>query len=119
MVFDQRSVKNYNVREVECPERPEGVEGACFVYLLLCCDSSIYCGSTKNLKNRLKEHDSGEAAVWTKKRRPVKLVYYEIHDSLLLARRREKQIKGWTVKKKWNLISGAWGKPRLSPVDNY
>ena len=93
----------YTAREVECPERPEGVKGRHYVYLLICKDSSIYCGSTADLKNRLKEHNSGEAALWTKKRRPVKLAYYEACDSLLLARRREKQIKGWTVNKKMRL----------------
>jgi len=85
--------------EVECPEP---VEGLYYVYLLLCCDESLYCGSTKNLRNRTKEHNSGEGAAWTKKRRPVKLIYYETYDSLVSARRRERQIKGWTIQK--NLI---------------
>ncbi len=93
--------------EVVCPEL---VEGQFCVYLLHCSDGSLYCGSTENLKNRLKEHNSGEAAVWTKMRRPVKLVYFETHDSLLSARRREKQIKGWTKQKKMNLITGVWEK---------
>ncbi len=104
----------YKIKEVECPERPRacrgGVEGQYFMYLLLCSDDSIYCGSTSNLENRFKEHNLGEAAVWTKKRCPVKLVYYEIHKSLLLARRREKQIKRWAIIKKLNLINGKWGK---------
>ena len=93
--------------EVECPEL---VEGTFFVYLLECSDKSIYCGSTFNLKNRLKEHMSGEAAVWTNMRRPIKLVYFETYNSLVLARRREKQIKGWTAEKKKKLINGIWKK---------
>jgi len=96
-----------NLKEVECPEP---VEGVFFVYLLVCSDGSIYCGSTKNVKNRLKEHNSGEGSCWTKNRLPVKLIYCEPSDSLVSARRREGQIKGWTVKKKLNLISGVWGK---------
>ncbi|MFA5954745.1 MAG: GIY-YIG nuclease family protein [Patescibacteria group bacterium] len=95
------------INEVECPEP---VEGQYFVYLLLCSDLTLYCGSTADLKNRIKEHNSGEAAVWTKSRRPVKLVYSESHDSLLSARQREKQIKGWTIIKKMNLINGSWKK---------
>ncbi|MCX6792593.1 MAG: GIY-YIG nuclease family protein [Candidatus Falkowbacteria bacterium] len=79
-----------------------------YVYLLLCSDRSIYCGSTSNLKNRLKRHNQGDGAQWTKKRCPVKLVYSEIHDTLVSARRRELQIKGWTIKKKLNLINGVW-----------
>ena len=93
--------------EVECPEL---VEGKYCVYLLVCHDQSIYCGSTANLKNRLMEHNLGEAAVWTMMRRPVKLVYFELHDSLVSARRREKQIKGWKIEKKKNLINGIWKK---------
>ncbi len=111
MVYDQlfkmekTSLKIPN--EVECPEP---VEGHYFVYLLQCCDQSLYCGSTSDLKNRLKEHNAGEAAVWTKIRRPTRLVYFETHDSLLSARRREQQIKGWTINKKLNLINGVWKK---------
>ena len=93
--------------EVECPDP---VVGHYYVYLLQCSDHSFYCGSTSDLKNRVKEPQSGEAAVWTKMRRPVRLVYFEIHDSLVLARRREGQIKGWTIQKKMNLINGHWGK---------
>ena len=101
----------FKFKEVECPERSDsGVEGICFVYLLLCRDDSIYCGSTFDLKNRLKKHNHGEGALWTKMRRPVKLVYYETQESLLAARRRETQLKGWTVKKKINLIIGVWKK---------
>ena len=93
---------------------PEAIKGQFYVYLLQCSDHSLYCGSTINLKNRLKEHNSGEAAAWTNKRRPVKLVYYEVYDSLVSARRREKQIKGWTIKKKLNLINGVWKKQIIS-----
>lgn len=96
-----------NTQEIKYPEI---VEGQCYLYILSCNDNSFYCGSTFDLKNRIKEHNVGEAAVWTKKRQPVKLVYFEIHDSLLLARRREKQLKGWTRAKKLNLINGFWAK---------
>ncbi len=96
-----------DLQEVECPEP---VEGSFFVYLLLCVDGSIYCGSTGDLQNRLKEHRSGEATQWTKKRQPIKLVYFEIQDSLIHARRREQQIKGWSKTKKMKLISGTWEK---------
>lgn len=103
---------NFKIEEVECPERLSGVEGEniFFVYILLCSDGSFYCGSTKELNNRIKEHNSGEASVWTKKRKPVKLVYYEIQESLRSARRRERQIKGWRVDKKINLIKGFFKK---------
>ena len=100
-------MENTNIKIIECPEP---VEGVFFVYLLLCKDKSIYCGSTADVIHRLKEHNSGEAAQWTQMRRPVRLVYYESYDSLVGARRRERQIKGWTKKKKTNLIIGKWKK---------
>jgi putative endonuclease len=103
------NTKDYTLREVECPERPQGVEGQ-YVYLLLCSDNSLYCGSTRDLKNRLSEHAAGEGALWTKMRCPVKLVYFEKHRTLLSARKRERQIKGWTIHKKMNLVNGIWSK---------
>jgi len=89
---------------------PEPVEGMFFLYILLCRGGSFYCGSTNDIENRLKEHASGEAALWTRMRRPVRLVYYEKYASLVDARHREKQLKGWTREKKLNLVTGVWKK---------
>ena len=44
------------------------------VYLIRCSDGSLYCGITNNLQKRLKEHDSGKGAKYTRSRRPVELV---------------------------------------------
>jgi putative endonuclease len=44
------------------------------VYLIRCSDESLYCGITNNLKNRLKAHNSGKAAKYTRFRRPVELI---------------------------------------------
>ncbi len=79
-----------------------------FVYLLRCADGSLYCGYSMDLNNRINEHNAGEGAAWTKKRRPVQLVYFERQPSLTEACQREKQIKGWSVQKKMKLISGTW-----------
>lgn len=47
-----------------------------YVYLLSCRDATLYCGITKNLERRLKEHNLGRAgAKYTRARRPVRLVY--------------------------------------------
>ena len=92
---------------VECPEP---VEGQYWIYILECNDGSLYCGSTNDLKDRLNRHNAGEGAEWTKKRLPVVLVYFEKYDTLISAQRQEKQIKGWAVIKKENLISGKWHK---------
>ena len=43
-------------------------------YLVRCSDNSLYCGISKDLKNRLLDHNSGKGAKYTRSRRPVKLV---------------------------------------------
>ncbi len=112
MVFDHRKTQNVKFKypRVECPEP---VEGQWFLYLLECKDNSLYCGSTNNPVRRVSDHNAGIAAQWTKMRRPVQLVYFEIWNSLLEVRRRELQIKGWNYAKKSNLITGKWNKPNI------
>lgn len=77
-----------------------------WMYILKYSNDSYYTGSTKNLELRLKQHMEGEGANHTKKRLPVLLVYYEEFDRIDLAFYREKQIQGWTRKKKEVLING-------------
>lgn len=76
------------------------------MYILLCCDESYYTGSTIDLERRIKQHQSGEGANHTKKRLPIKLVYYEFYPRIDLAFYREKQIQKWRREKKEILISG-------------
>ncbi len=64
-----------------------------FVYILECSDKSYYVGSTVNVEERIKYHQSGYGAVWTAKRLPVKLVYKEELSDNLSASKRERQIK--------------------------
>ena len=74
------------------------------MYILECSDASYYTGSTIDLELRLQQHQSGEGANHTKKRLPVKLVYYEVYDRIDEAFYREKQVQGWSRKKKETLI---------------
>ena len=76
------------------------------MYILECVDGSYYTGSTWELERRLGEHQSGLGANYTAKRLPVKLVYCEEYDRVDDAFRREKQVQGWTHKKKLALIQG-------------
>jgi putative endonuclease len=47
-----------------------------FVYILQCCDGTLYTGITSDLDRRIKEHNCSKlGAKYTKARRPVKLVY--------------------------------------------
>ena len=77
-----------------------------WVYILECCDGSFYTGSTNNLKRRIQEHHDGFGANYTKSRLPIILVYCEKYPRVDLAFYREKQIPGWSRKKKKALIFG-------------
>jgi len=76
------------------------------MYILECADGSYYTGSTKNLERRLWEHQNMRGANHTKKRLPVKLVYFEEYSRIDEAFYREKQVQGWSRKKKEALIKG-------------
>ena len=77
-----------------------------YMYILECTDGSYYTGSTKDLELRLIQHQAGEGANHTKKRLPVKLVYFEEYSRIDEAFYREKQVQGWSRKKKEALING-------------
>ena len=86
-----------------------------YMYILLCDDGSYYTGSTNNLELRLQQHFAGEGANHTKKHPPVELLYYEEFDRIDEAFNREKQVQGWSRKKKEALINREYGKlPELS-----
>ena len=86
-----------------------------FMYILECSDGSYYTGSTNNLVFRLQQHQNGVGANHTKKRLPVKLVYFEVFQRIDEAFYREKQVQGWSRSKKEALINGNFGKlPELS-----
>jgi predicted GIY-YIG superfamily endonuclease len=77
-----------------------------WMYILECTDGSYYTGSTKNLDLRLSQHQNGEGANYTRKRLPVKLIYFEEFNRIDEAFYREKQVQGWSRKKKEALIKG-------------
>jgi len=77
-----------------------------YMYILLCADGSFYTGSTIDVEARLEQHQNGEGANYTRKRLPVKLIYWEEFDRIDDAFYREKQVQGWSRKKKMALIAG-------------
>jgi putative endonuclease len=77
-----------------------------YMYILQCADGSYYTGSTIDLDKRLLQHQMGEGANHTKGRLPVKLVYYETFARIDEAYYREKQVQGWSRKKKEALMRG-------------
>ena len=48
-----------------------------YTYIVRCKDGSLYTGWTNDIEKRIKAHNEGKGAKYTKSRRPVKLVYYE------------------------------------------
>jgi putative endonuclease len=76
-----------------------------WVYILRCVDGKYYTGVTNDLDRRLLEHNEGaNPKCFTFERRPVELVYEEHLNDIKEAIAREKQLKGWTRKKKEALI---------------
>lgn len=76
-----------------------------FVYMVKCSDNTLYTGYTKDLVKRVQQHNSGsKGARYTRTRRPVKLVYYELFKKQREAIRRERAIKSLSRVKKLELV---------------
>jgi putative endonuclease len=67
-------------------------------------NTAIYTGVTNDLRRRMAEHKSPSGFGYTKKYNVNKLVFYEVHDEIVEAIKREKQIKGGSRQKKIKLI---------------
>lgn len=74
------------------------------VYILECRDGTLYTGITDNLEKRLKAHNEGKGAKYTRGRGPVVLRYREVCCDHSDALRREIGIKRLSRQKKWSLI---------------
>ena len=78
-----------------------------YVYILRCADGSYYVGSTRlTLEIRVAEHNAGTFGGYTKRRRPVELVFQQDFDRITDAIAAGRQLKGWTRAKKEALIRG-------------
>ena len=75
-----------------------------YVYIVRCHDSSLYTGWTTHLEKRIKTHNAGKGAKYTKTRRPVELVYFETFKNKSDALKREYQIKQLKKEEKEKLI---------------
>ncbi len=76
-----------------------------YTYIVKCRDNTYYTGWTKDLDRRMKAHNSGTGAKYTRSRRPVRLVYYEAYGTKEEAMRREREIKRMSRKEKEKLIA--------------
>ena len=73
-------------------------------YIVKCNDNSLYTGWTNDITHRLKMHNEGKGAKYTRGRGPVELVYLEEFETKQEAMSREAKIKRLTRKEKLLLI---------------
>ncbi|MEW6054230.1 MAG: GIY-YIG nuclease family protein [Nitrospirota bacterium] len=77
-----------------------------YVYIMSNKNNSVlYTGMTNNLKKRVFEHREKVIKGFTRNYNVTKLVYYEVFMDSLNAIQREKQIKGGSRKKKFELVN--------------
>lgn len=89
--------------EKEAPNQ----EKSAYCYMVECADGTLYTGYTTDVLRRVKTHNAGKGAKYTKNRRPVRLVYQEKFSSKNEAMRREACIKKLTREEKLTLIREA------------
>lgn len=82
---------------------------AWYVYMLRCGDGSLYTGSTTDVERRLREHQEGTGARYTRSRPPVTLAYAEEAPDRSAAQRREAAIKKLPRAQKLKLIGKGEG----------
>ena len=80
----------------------------CWLYILRCSDGSYYVGTSRHedLDTRISEHNLGTYDGYTRRRRPVRVVYSAHFENIVEAIASERQIKGWSRAKKEALIRG-------------
>lgn len=78
-----------------------------YTYMVECKDGSLYTGWTNHLEERIKNHNAGKGAKYTKSRLPVRLVYYEVFASKQEAMKREFAIKKLKRIEKLKLIEAS------------
>ena len=83
----------------------KNVHAAAYTYMVRCRDGSLYTGWTNDLEKRVKAHNEGRGAKYTRSRGPVELVYAEMHETKQQAMSREVIIKRFSKKEKEQLVN--------------
>jgi putative endonuclease len=80
-----------------------------YVYMLRCIDGTFYTGVTNDIERRFHEHSTGhDPSCYTYSRRPLRLAYAGEFQYIDRAINFEKQLKGWSHKKKRAFADGDW-----------
>ena len=90
-----------------------GAMDSYFLYILRCRDNSLYIGHTNDLDRRFGEHGDGAGSFHTAEQVAVEVVWVEEFETRDEAFLRERQIKGWTRRKKEALVAGDWDRVRF------
>jgi len=75
-----------------------------YIYIVECCDGTLYTGYTNDLGKRIKAHNEKKGAKYTRGRTPVALKYYEEYECKNAAMKREAEVKKLTKIKKQMLF---------------
>ena len=75
-----------------------------YTYILKCADGTLYTGWTNDIEKRIKDHNAGRGAKYTRSRTPIELVYFETFETKQEAMKREYAIKHMGRAKKEALI---------------
>ena len=101
--MDKSKRKNDIIKEdIKATKAEQSKES--YTYIVECGDGSLYTGWTNHLEERMRSHNAGTGAKYTRSRLPVRLVYYEIYATKQEAMKREYAIKQLTKKDKLVLI---------------
>ena len=95
------------------PKAPHSTSN--YTYILKCADGTYYTGWTTDLEQRLKAHNRGTGAKYTRARLPVTLAYAELYETKSEAMKREAAIKKLSRKEKEALMASFSGTP-ISPI---
>jgi len=80
-----------------------------YVYILKCANGAYYVGHTDNIEQRLSMHHLGAISnCYTKDKRPLELVFLQNFSTRDDAFHAERQLKGWSRKKKEAFIRDDW-----------
>jgi putative endonuclease len=77
-----------------------------WLYVVRCCDDSLYTGISTNVERRVREHNySKRGAKYTRARRPVELVWSKKYNNRSEAQTAEFNFKKLFHKEKWEIIN--------------
>lgn len=92
---------------IEVPEHFDKLSASYYMwylYILLCDKKTFYIGITNNLEKRFQEHKD-KKSFFTKKFSELEIIHKEVFQNKFEAAQREKQLKGWSRKKKELLVN--------------